>query len=176
MFKERTWCTTWSAFRNIMLRSLPMMRDTCWQSDPSLLVSAPTASTSKKAISCNPSQQFQLKKLVFKSMQENEFSNQPRKSLLNHFVTELAVAFTVLMYLIQECGKQLLSHPAHLTQNQNSPVNFTNTSLLHQLNEGPSTNGLLILPLLQAASFFQMHKNSHFLFIQKQVAWRKFTY
>jgi hypothetical protein len=80
------------------------------------------------------------------------------------------------MYLIQECRKQLLSHPAHLTQNQNSPVNFTNTSLLHQPNEGPSTNGLLILPLLQAASFFQMHKNSHFLFIQKQVAWRKFTY
>jgi hypothetical protein len=80
------------------------------------------------------------------------------------------------MYLIQECRKQLLSHPAHLTQNQNSPVNFTNTSLLHQLNEGPSTNGLLMLPLLQAASFLQMHKNSHFLFIQKQVAWRKFTY
>ncbi len=91
-------------------------------------------------------------------------------------MTELAVAFTVLIYLIQECGKQLLSHPAHLTQNQNSPVNFTNTSLLHQLNEGPSTNGLLILPLLQAASFFQMHKNLPFLFIQKQVAWRKFTY
>lgn len=50
---HRKWQFTWSAFRNMMLRSVPMICDTCWQSDPSLLVSAPTASASKKAMSCN---------------------------------------------------------------------------------------------------------------------------
>lgn len=49
LFRKKTWRT----LRNIKLRSFPMTRDTCWQSEPSLLVKSPTVSESKKDISYN---------------------------------------------------------------------------------------------------------------------------
>lgn len=42
---------TCRTLRNIILRSFPITRDTCWQSAPSLLVKSPTVSESKKDIS-----------------------------------------------------------------------------------------------------------------------------
>lgn len=42
---------TWRTLRIIRFRSFPITRDTCWQSEPSLLVKSPTVSESKKDMS-----------------------------------------------------------------------------------------------------------------------------